>query len=33
MPAWAQVGTAITPTTDESGRKIYVNGDKPAAGF
>jgi soluble lytic murein transglycosylase-like protein len=29
MPAWAQVG-AITPITDESGRKIYVNVDKPA---
>lgn len=28
MPAWAQVG-AITPITDESGRKIYVNEDKP----
>jgi soluble lytic murein transglycosylase-like protein len=25
-PAWAQSG-AITPTTDDSGRKIYVNGD------
>jgi soluble lytic murein transglycosylase-like protein len=29
MPAWAQAG-AITPITDESGRKIYVNEDKPA---
>jgi hypothetical protein len=30
MPAHAQAGAragAITPTTDESGRKIYVNGD------
>ncbi len=31
MPARAQSGT-ITSTTDESGRKIYVNGDGPAAG-
>src|ERR1017187_8639604 len=30
MPARAQAG-GITPTTDESGRKIYVNGDGPAA--
>ncbi len=29
MPAPAQVG-AITPITDESGRKVYVNQDKPA---
>ncbi len=29
MPARAQAG-GITPTTDESGRKIYVNGDGPA---
>jgi soluble lytic murein transglycosylase-like protein len=29
IPAFAQSG-AITPTTDESGRKIYVNGDRPA---
>jgi len=29
MPAWAQ-GGGITPTTDDSGRKIYVNGDGPA---
>lgn len=29
MSAWAQTG-AITPITDESGRKIYVNGDKPS---
>jgi SLT domain-containing protein len=28
-PASAQAG-GITPTTDESGRKIYVNGDGPA---
>ncbi len=30
MPAWAESGErtgAITSTTDESGRKIYVNGD------
>jgi SLT domain-containing protein len=27
-PAWAQAG-GITPTTDETGRKIYVNGDGP----
>jgi len=38
MPARAQAGAssgaqagAITPTTDESGRKIYVNGDEPSA--
>ncbi len=31
MPARAQSGT-ITSTTDESGRKIYVNGDGPSAG-
>ncbi len=34
MPARAQSGAragAITPTTDESGRKIYVNGDEPSA--
>ncbi len=30
MPAHAQSGM-ITSTTDESGRKIYVNGDGPAA--
>ena len=30
MPARAQ-GGGITPTTDDSGRKIYVNGDGPAA--
>jgi hypothetical protein len=30
MPARAESG-AITSTTDESGRKIYVNGDGPAA--
>jgi Transglycosylase SLT domain len=30
IPAFAQPG-AITPTTDESGRKVYVNGDRPAA--
>jgi hypothetical protein len=30
MPARAQAG-GITPTTDESGRKIYVNGDGPSA--
>ena len=30
MPARAQLGT-ITATTDESGRKIYVNGDGPSA--
>jgi hypothetical protein len=29
VPAWAQAG-GITPSTDESGRKIYVNGDGPA---
>jgi SLT domain-containing protein len=29
LPGWAQAG-GITPTTDESGRKIYVNGDGPA---
>jgi len=29
-PARAQLGT-ITATTDESGRKIYVNGDGPSA--
>lgn len=29
MPARAESG-AIASTTDESGRKIYVNGDKPA---
>src|SRR5208337_2405891 len=29
MPVRAESG-AITPTTDESGRKIYVNGDEPA---
>jgi soluble lytic murein transglycosylase-like protein len=29
-PAWAQ-GGGITPSTDDSGRKIYVNGDGPAA--
>ncbi len=28
-PASAQTG-AITPTTDESGRKVYVNGDSPS---
>jgi soluble lytic murein transglycosylase-like protein len=28
-PAWAQLGM-ITPTTDESGRKIYVNEDGPS---
>src|SRR5208282_952120 len=39
MPARAQSGAspgarvgAITPTTDESGRKIYVNEDAPPAG-
>ena len=39
MPARAQSGAssgsrvgAITPTTDESGRKIYVNEDAPSAG-
>jgi soluble lytic murein transglycosylase-like protein len=39
MPARAQSGAspgarvgAITPTTDESGRKIYVNADAPSAG-
>src|ERR1017187_4127063 len=35
MPARAQSGAragAITPTTDESGRKIYVNEDEPSAG-
>ena len=35
MPARAESGAragAITPTTDESGRKIYVNGDGPSAG-
>jgi len=39
MPAQAQSGAssgaragAITPTTDESGRKIYVNEDEPSAG-
>ncbi len=31
MPARAQAG-GITPTTDESGRKIYVNGDGPSTG-
>src|SRR5260370_40540472 len=38
MPAHAQSGTssgaragAITSSTDESGRKIYVNGDGPSA--
>jgi SLT domain-containing protein len=31
VPAGAQAG-GITPTTDESGRKIYVNGDGPAKG-
>jgi len=30
MPAGAQLG-AITSTTDESGRKIYVNGDAPSS--
>jgi hypothetical protein len=30
VPARAQ-GGGITPTTDDSGRKIYVNGDGPAA--
>ena len=30
IPARAQ-GGGITPTTDDSGRKIYVNGDGPAA--
>ena len=29
MPAWAESG-AITSTTDESGRKIYVNGEGSA---
>jgi hypothetical protein len=29
-PARGQSG-AITPTTDESGRKVYVNGDAPSA--
>ncbi len=40
MPARAQSGAspgarvgAITPTTDESGRKIYVNEDEPSAGL
>jgi hypothetical protein len=28
VPAWGQSG--ITPTTDESGRTIYVNGDEPS---
>ena len=38
MPAQAQSASpgaragAITPTTDESGRKIYVNEDDPSAG-
>src|ERR1017187_2622706 len=39
VPARAQSGAssggragAITPTTDESGRKIYVNEDEPSAG-
>ncbi len=39
MPARAQSGAssgaragAITPTTDESGRKIYVNEDEPSSG-
>ena len=35
LPARAQSGSplgAITSTTDESGRKIYVNGDGPSAG-
>jgi soluble lytic murein transglycosylase-like protein len=31
MPASAQSG-AITPTTDESGRKIYINNDAPSSG-
>jgi SLT domain-containing protein len=30
VPAGAQAAGGITPTTDESGRKIYVNGDGPA---
>src|SRR5664279_3017052 len=30
-PAFAQA-PAITPTTDESGRKIYINGDRPSNG-
>jgi soluble lytic murein transglycosylase-like protein len=30
MPARAQ-GGGIAPSTDDSGRKIYVNGDRPAA--
>ncbi len=30
MPAGAESGV-ITPTTDESGHKIYINGDGPAA--
>src|ERR1022692_1041156 len=29
-PAWSQ-STAIAPTTDDSGRKIYVNEDTPSA--
>jgi hypothetical protein len=35
MPAWAESGEktgAITSTTDESGRKIYVNGDAGSGG-
>src|SRR5260370_42647293 len=31
MPARAQAG-GITPSTDDAGRKIYVNGDRPATG-
>jgi hypothetical protein len=33
MPVWAESGAkagAITPTTDESGRKIYINSDGPS---
>ena len=30
LPAHAQSGK-ITPTTDESGRKVYINGDAPSA--
>jgi len=29
-PAWSQLGN-IAPTTDDSGRKIYVNDDMPSA--